>query len=199
MLVPVRRPTAELTADCRAAVLAEVAETGLAGLTVEGVARRASAAKTSIYRHWAGVEELLLDALSAAYPREEPTVEGGNLRGDLIRSLDQLTAWLAGPTAPAVAAILGERRRRPDLVEELYRRVFDAQGGRFTQTVLEHYAARGEIDSRYVTPVVCDIGEALVIKHQIDTGELPGQGTRAAIVDQAILPALGLFTRKGEP
>lgn len=193
-----RRPTEELIADCRAAVLAEVSETGLAGLTVEGVAHRASAAKTSIYRHWAGVEELLLDALSAAYPREEPTVQGGNLRGDLIRALDQLAAWLTGPTAPAVAAILGERRRRPDLVEELYRRVFDAQGGRFTQTVLEHYAARGEIDSRRVTPIVCDIGEALVIKHQIDTGELPDRHTREAIVDQAILPALGRPTGKGE-
>ena len=37
-----------------------------------------------------------------------------------------------------------------------------------------------------------DIGEALVIKHQIDTGALPTDDYRAAIVDQAILPAVGL-------
>lgn len=193
-----RRPIEELKSACRAAVLAEVAETGLSGLTIEGIARRAAAAKTSIYRHWSTAEELLLDALSEAYPREEPTVQGRNLRGDLIRSLDQLSAWLSGPTAPAVAAILGERRRRPDLVEQLYRRVFDANGRRFTQTVIEHYAARGEIDGRFVTPIVCDIGEALVIKHQIDTGELPDRRVRAAIVDQAILPALGSPPTKGD-
>lgn len=192
-----RRPLEDLKSACRAAVLAEVADTGLGGLTVEGVARRASAAKTSIYRHWATVEELLLDALAEAYPTEVPTVEGGNLRGDLLRSLDQLATWLTGPTAPAVAAILGERRRRPELVDALYRRVFDANGRRFTQTVIEHYAARGEIEARYVTPISCDIGEALVIKHQIDTGEIPDAEIRTAIVDQAILPALGIRAETG--
>ncbi|MGW0158680.1 TetR/AcrR family transcriptional regulator [Mycobacterium sp. NPDC003323] len=191
-----RRPVESLKNDCRDAVLAEIAEAGLAGLTVDGVARRAGAARTSIYRHWSTVEELLLDALAAAYPREQPTVRGGNLRGDLVRSLEQLTDWLSGPTAPAVAAILGERRRRPDLVDELYRRVFDAHGGRFTRTVLEHYAARGEIDPARVTPIVCDIGEALVIKHQIDNGELPDANVRRAIVEQAIMPALGISTTR---
>lgn len=186
-----RRTLANLKTDCRAAVLAEVRESGLARLTVEGVARRASVAKTSIYRHWPTVEDLLLDALSDAYPAEMPTPNGKNLRADLLRALDQLTEWLAGPTAPIVAAILTERRRRPDMVDALYRRVFDAHGGRFTRTVLEHYATLGEIDSRLITPVVSDIGEALVIKHQIDTGELPDKRYNAAIVDQAILPALG--------
>src|SRR5690606_31676400 len=114
------------------------------------------------------------------------------LRSDLLRSLEQLVGWLAGPTAPAVAAILAERQRRPDLVEALYTRVFDAHGTRFTRTVIEHYAERGHIDARLVTPVVVDIGEALVIKHQIDTGHLPDADTLAAIVDQAILPALGI-------
>ena len=189
-----RRPVEQLRADCRAAVLAEVAASGLAGLTVEGIARRAAAAKTSIYRHWASPDALLIDALATAYPREEITVEGGQLRTDLLRSLEQLTRWLSGPAAPAVAAILAERRRRPDLVDALYRDVFDTHGGRFTQTVIEHYAACGEVDRRRVTPVVCDIGEALVIKHQIDTGELPGDTALAAIVDQAILPALGFPT-----
>lgn len=187
-----RRPLDQLLADCRAAVLSEIAVTGLAGLTVEGIARRAAAAKTSIYRHWADPEDLLIDALSAAYPREVPDVQGRSLRDDLVRALDQLTDWLAGPAAPAVAAVLAERRRRPDLVDRLYRSVFDAHGGRFTQTVIEHYAARGVIDAHRVTPVVCDIGEALVIKHQIDTGDLPDATVRTAIVEQAILPALGI-------
>lgn len=194
-----RRSAADLTAACHAAVLTEARHVGIANLTVEGVARRASVAKTSIYRHWGTVEDLLIEALAEVYPVEAPTPEAGDLRADLLRSLDQLAEWLAGPTAPVVAAILTERARRPALVEALYDRVFDAHGGRFTQTVLEHYAARGEIDARLVTPVVCDIGEALVIKHQIDTGELPDAAVRAAIVDQAILPALGFTPSRGAP
>jgi AcrR family transcriptional regulator len=192
-----RRSAADLAAACRTGVLAEVRAVGVAHLTMEGVARRTAVAKTSIYRHWGTVEDLLIDALSDIHPVEAPTPDGGDLRSDLLRSLDQLAAWLAGPTAPVVAAILAERARRPDLVDALYRRVFDAHGGRFTQTVLEHYAARGEIDARLITPVVCDIGEALVIKHQIDTGEIPDATVRAAIVDQAILPAVGVTPPRG--
>lgn len=186
-----RRSAEDLKAACKAAVLDETIETGVAGLTIEGVARRAVVAKTSIYRHWKTIDDLLLDALVEIYPVETPTPEGGDLRADLLRSLDQLANWLAGPTAPVVAAILTERGRRPDLVDELYRRVFDAHGGRFTRIVMDHYSSLGEIDARLITPVVADIGEALVIKHQIDTGAIPDAAIRAAIVDQAILPALG--------
>ncbi|WP_328304577.1 TetR/AcrR family transcriptional regulator [Actinomycetospora sp. NBC_00405] len=186
-----RRTLAALRDACRTAVIAEIAETGLGRLTVDGVARRAGVAKTSIYRHWPSVEDLLLDALAQTHPVEEPSLEGGNLRADLLRSLEQLVTWLGGPTSPAVAAILGERQRRPELVEALYSRVFDAHGGTFTRTVIEHYARGGEIDAHLATPVVVDIGEALVIKHQIDTGGLPGVEALEEIVDQAILPALG--------
>ncbi|KUH81206.1 transcriptional regulator [Mycobacterium sp. IS-1556] len=192
-----RRTLDQLIADCRTAVLAEAAESGIGRLSIEGVARRAGVAKTSIYRHWPTVEDLLLDALSEAYPVELPTPAGGDLRADLLRSLESLRAWLTGPSAPAVAAILADRRRRPDLAEALYSRVFDPHGGRFTRTVLEHYAALGEIDARLVTPVVCDIGEALVIKHQIDTGDMPDDTSLAAIVDQAILPALFFISKEG--
>lgn len=186
-----RRRTSELVADCRTAVIAEVIHTGLGRLSIDGVARRAGVAKTSLYRHWPSVEELLLDALHHAHPVEVPTAGGGSLRADLLRSLEQLVRWLSSPAGQASAAILTERGRRPELVEELYRRVFEARGGRFTRTVLEYYAAQGEIDSRRLTPVVADIGEALVIKHQIDTGAFPDHVTLTAIVDQALLPALG--------
>ncbi|MEV1295899.1 TetR/AcrR family transcriptional regulator [Pseudonocardia sp. NPDC049635] len=186
-----RRSLADVRDACQMAVIAEVTERGLGRLTVEGVARRAGVAKTSIYRHWSSVEDLLLDALGAMVPVEEVSPGGDALRSDLLRALEHLVGWLEGPAAPVVAAILAERRRRPDLVESLYERVFDARGNRFTRTVIEHYAARGVVDPRLVTPVVVDIGEALVLKHQIDTGEVPDAPTLAAIVDQAILPALG--------
>ncbi|MEU2036681.1 TetR/AcrR family transcriptional regulator [Nocardia amamiensis] len=155
------------------------------------IARRAGVAKTSLYRHWSTVDELLIEALAQAYPVEVPSPAGGNLRGDLLRALEQLTDWLSGPTGSATAAILSERQRRPELVESLYRNVFDLRGGRFTRTVLDHYAALGEIDAALVTPIVSDIGEALVIKHHIDTGQWPDERIRSAIVDEALLPALG--------
>jgi hypothetical protein len=102
-----------------------------------------------------------------------------------------MVEWWAHPTARAVEAILMERGRHPELADALFARVFDPPG-RFTAAVLQSYARLGQLDARLVTPVVEDIGEALVVKHGIDTGALPPPERLAEIVDQAILPSVGV-------
>jgi AcrR family transcriptional regulator len=186
-----RRRGAELLAALHDAVLAELDEVGLGRLTMEGVARRAGTPKTTLYRRWARPQELLIDAVAAAYPVEAPSPAGDDLRGDLIAALELLIEWSRHPTARAVQAVFAERQRHPELVEAL-QRVFDAAGRRFTATVLHHYAGLGQIDPALVTPVVEDIGEALVLKYVIDSGVEPTRQQLAEIVDQAILPAVGI-------
>ncbi|MCY0995202.1 TetR/AcrR family transcriptional regulator [Nannocystis sp. ILAH1] len=186
-----RRRGDDLLRSIHEAVLAELAEVGLGRLTMEGIARRARTAKTSLYRRWSSPHEVLLDAIHSEHPEEVPSPSADDLRGDLLRALRQLVEWTRSPTAAAAAAILAERKRYPELAAALYERVFDARGGRFTLTVLRHYAARGHIDPALITPVVADIGEALVLKHSLDADAPPSEETLAAIVDQAILPAVG--------
>jgi AcrR family transcriptional regulator len=188
-----RRRGDDLIQAIHAAVLAEVAEVGVGGLTMEGIAKRAATAKTSLYRRWPSPRELLLDALYEAHPEEQPSPGADDLRGDLIRALQQLVAWMVEPAGIAVMAVMSERQRHPDLVKALYDRVFDARGSTFTYTVLRHYAERGQIDPDLITPVVRDIGEALVFKHVTDADDLPDADKLAAIVDQAILPAIGIL------
>jgi AcrR family transcriptional regulator len=173
------------------AVLAELDEVGLGRLTMEGIARRAGTPKTTLYRRWAAPEDVLLDAIAAAYPVEEPSPAADDLRGDLIAALELLLEWSRHPTARAVQAIMLERHRHPGLVERL-QGVFDRSGRRFTATVLRHYARLGHVDPALVTPVVEEIGEALVLKHVVDAGEEPTPRRLAEIVDQAILPAVGI-------
>jgi AcrR family transcriptional regulator len=188
-----RRRGAALLAAIHEAVLAEVEDVGLGRLTMEGIARRAGTAKTSLYRRWSSPEEILLDAIAAEYPVEEPSVAADDLRGDLIRALQQMLEWWSRhPAARAAQAIVFERNRYPELAKALYERVFDPAGRRHTATVLHFYARRGQIDPRLVTPVVEDIGEALVLKHALDFGEEPTLQRLAEIVDQAILPAVGI-------
>ncbi|WP_211335461.1 TetR/AcrR family transcriptional regulator [Lentzea flaviverrucosa] len=174
------------------AALAELVEVGLGQVSMEGVARRAATAKTVLYRRWASTHELLLDALAQAHPVEVPAPGADDLRADLIGALTLLTDWMRTPAAAAVSAILAERDRHPELVEALYRRVFDPRGATFTTTVLRHYADSGRVDPRRLTSVTTQIGEALVFKLSIDLGRVPDAGEVAAIVDEAILPALGL-------
>jgi AcrR family transcriptional regulator len=185
---PRRRGEALLTA-LHEAVLAELDEVGLGRLSMEGIARRAGTPKTTLYRRWSAPEEVLLDAVAAAYPVEEPSPAADDLRGDLIAALQLLVEWSRHPTVRAVQAILVERHRHPELATRL-QGVFDRAGRRFTATVLHHYARLGHFDPALVTTVVEDIGEALVLKHAIDTGEEPSTERLAEIVDQAILPAV---------
>ena len=69
------------------------------------------------------------------------------------------------------------------------------RGGTFTRTVLLNYADRRHFSTELITPVVADIGEALVTKHLIDKGAPPTDEPLEAIVDQAILPAVGFGPR----
>ncbi|MBB4935537.1 AcrR family transcriptional regulator [Lipingzhangella halophila] len=192
-----RRTESELVADVRSAVLEELAEVGVGRLTMEGVAKRAATAKTSLYRHWGTPHDILLDALEHEFPQEPVSPNSDNLREDLIRSLRLMTEWLATPTARAVASIISEQARYPELTRAVYANIFDAKGGRFTRTVLSHYAEHGWFSAELVTPVVADIGEALVLKHALDAGALPDADVLAAIVDQAILPAVGVAAPAG--
>jgi hypothetical protein len=74
----------------------------------------------------------------------------------------------------------------------LFERVFAERGGTFTSIVLRHYAERGHFPTELLTPVVADIGETLVTKRMIGAAVPPGDDDLAAIVEQAILPAIGL-------
>jgi len=189
--VQTRRRGDALVQSIHAAALAELVAVGLGRLTMEGIAKRAGTAKTSLYRRWSAPHEVLLDAIHSEHPQEVPSPAADDLRGDLLRALQQLVAWLSTPTAAAVAAIMAERRHYPELARALYERVFDARGGRFTLTVLRFYAARGQIDPARITPVVADLGEALVFKLALDADAPPSDAQLVAIVDQAILPAVG--------
>ncbi|MEO3792819.1 TetR/AcrR family transcriptional regulator [Nonomuraea sp. B10E15] len=185
-----RRSAADLVKAAHEGVIAETAERGLGTLTMECVAKRTRIAKTSLYRRWPTVEDLLLEALHDAHPAEEVSPSADDLRGDLIKALNSMVTWMMSPTAQAAGAVLAERNRRPELFDALYERVFDLRGRRFTETVLRHYAARGAIDAARVTPVVVEIGEALVTKFAYDDGVPPDQARIAEIIDQAILPAV---------
>lgn len=186
-----RRTEPEMLADIHTAALQEVLAVGVAGLTMAGIAERSGTARTSLYRRWSSATDVLLDALESDFPREEVSPRADDLRGDLLAALEQLVGWTATPTAQAVAAIMLERRRYPELVEALFERVFDPHGVRFTRTVLLHYGQAGVIDPALITDVVTEIGEALVSAYYANTGDAPGRDYLERIVDQAILPAVG--------
>src|SRR5580692_10112751 len=66
----------------REAALELLTEIGYDRLTIEAVASRARASKTTIYRRWTGKAELVVDALNGLRSTA-PVPDTGSLRGDL--------------------------------------------------------------------------------------------------------------------
>src|SRR2546421_12392467 len=61
-----------------------VTSTGLADMTIEGVAERAGVGKASIYRRWPSKGALVFDAVLDSYLATQPTAKTGTLEGDLL-------------------------------------------------------------------------------------------------------------------
>lgn len=135
-----------------------LAEDGVAGFTVEAVARRSGVAKTTIYRNWTSVDELLFDALELTI-EPEPEPDTGSLRGDLLSLADHL-----------VSVPEGERQARRQIFSGLFAasvgdgrlaEVFDRMVSSRcvpVESIVDRAQARGEltgdVDTRLVTELL---------------------------------------------
>jgi AcrR family transcriptional regulator len=109
--VPERRPGRPRDARADEAILAAaghvLAESGLAGFTVDAVAAQAGVGKATIYRRWPTRSHLLVETAALAAP-EIPDADTGSLREDMViimRGLrDKFYGTQAGRLMPAVLA-----------------------------------------------------------------------------------------------
>ena len=120
-----------------------LSEEGLAGVTVDAVARRSGVAKTTIYRHWPSREALLLDACAQMGPHFDIPDAGSfpnDLRALAQRVVEQL---LAGPYAAILLSLMDAAERNPDLAALLaaaQSKVVEA-----VRTILARARVRGEL------------------------------------------------------
>lgn len=105
------------------ATLSLVVSQGYSRLRIDDIATTSHVAKTTIYRRWASVSALVLDALASAIgPREH--AETGDPLQDLSALLDVMYATVAtGPLAQTVRAVGADLIHQPDLAAD-YRRRF---------------------------------------------------------------------------
>src|SRR5207245_9051815 len=70
-----------------------VTSTGLADMTIEGVAERAGVGKASIYRRWPSKGALAFDAVVDTILSTQPTPDTGSFEGDLLQVA---RTWIGG-------------------------------------------------------------------------------------------------------
>jgi AcrR family transcriptional regulator len=90
-------------------------ELGLAGFTMEAVARRAGASKATLYRHWPTSGALLVDAMDATF-QPFPVPDTGRVESDVAELLNAFVTLLERTPFPRLmAAFIDAAERDPTL------------------------------------------------------------------------------------
>lgn len=98
--------TARTREAVRQATLAELAEGGFDGLTVESVAARSGVHKTTVYRRWRSAVGLAVDALDLASAEPWPVPDTGTVDQDLRELGGRVVVEFADPVNGPVAKAL---------------------------------------------------------------------------------------------
>lgn len=136
------------------AAFGELIDNGYAALSVEAVASRAGVNKTTIYRRWPTLDDLLVDALMEWSHDTFPCHETGSIETDLLALGRQLADVLNGGVGRQIVALVLTAGLRSAQLRETTRRYFDHQAERAIPLVAQAID-RGEL------PADCDANALL--------------------------------------
>jgi AcrR family transcriptional regulator len=162
----------------RDATLAELAEHGYAGLTVEAVAARSGVHKTTVYRRWGGVDGLVVDALALADEDDWAPPDTGSFDDDLRELAREVAGTFTAASAAFVAAAFQSARAAAAL------HAFYAERHRRAEVVVTRAVARGEVPAgtdagAVVKAAVAPYFYRVVIAGEPGTTELADQSAAA--------------------
>ncbi|ONM49685.1 TetR/AcrR family transcriptional regulator [Nocardia donostiensis] len=185
---PQQRPggrSARVRDAVRQATLAELAEHGYQGLTIDNVAQRSGVHKTTVYRRWRNAEGLIADALEIAENEPWPIPDTGTALGDLHGLGEEVRTGFADPeTGPVASAFITAAMQNPAAAAALHR--FFAARHEQSAQVVHRAMERGELPENVdpdevVRFAIAPIYYRLFISHEPITAEDTERSARAAI------------------
>jgi AcrR family transcriptional regulator len=170
----------------REAALARLAEVGYDRLTMDAVAARARAGKTTIYRRWPGKAELVVDSLNSL--KGVPEIpDTGSLRQDL-RALAESITSAEGQFGAQVAIGMASALARDGELRRVFGEKFIAPRMAGFLTVFERAVARGEMPSGHDLDLLARLFPALALQQLVMSGELPDTRFAGQIMDEVVYP-----------
>lgn len=178
------------------AALDMLAETGYDGMTVDMVAARAKAGKATLYRRWPSKAHLVADAVASLAPAHAPlshVPDTGSLRGDLLAltvadgpSTDERSNRIA-------AALVSVFTRDPELAAVVQERIIAPQVASI-RALLERARDRGEIGQDRDLDLIALTIPAMIAYRLIFMNEQPATDFPRLVIDEILLPAVGIPT-----
>jgi AcrR family transcriptional regulator len=187
----IRRRGEALLVAVNEAVLAEVAERGIRGASMDRIAHRAETGKAVLYRRWPNVRALVIDVFATTL--EEHSVmdlpDHGNLRSDLLAHFRAFTDQMNGPLGLILRELISEAVHDNSIALDVQGR-FGMKLQAQAVEMIQRGMARGEIPLRPVDFYALQIPAAFVMHQFVMTGTGPTPTDVEHIVDNILLPLL---------
>lgn len=188
------RPTGRRAEARRQAILDAALEllkdVGYDRMSMDALAERAHAGKATIYRHWSGKAEIVVEAIRSrtchAFAAQPDT---GSLRGDLLSSLLRISELFTEEDSDLLIGLVPAMQRDQELADLLRVQMSDTKQGVFDE-IVGRAVARGESVSLSAAPLANEVSSAQFFFRVAMSGGPIDEEFIAHLVDDVLVPLL---------
>ncbi len=174
-----------------AAVIELLGEAGYEAMTMDAVAARAHASKTTIYRRWRGKPELVKAAVDSYVAGRVPSMaDTGSLRGDLMTVMRAMREHLTDEFLAMMSGLIHAMRTDRELAGVLWSHL--ASDHSAARPIIRRAAGRGEVPGgaeEALAGLAHEVIEAQLFRQMAIGGSFDEEFARH-VVDDLVLPAL---------
>lgn len=154
-------------------------------MTVDEVAAMAKAGKATVYRRWAGKEDLAFAALEQLYNTQLPIPDTGNVRDDLVQATRMALEFSGSETGRAYMRMTCSESLRDRRIGALYTAAFEAQE-EAARLMLQRGIDRGELRADFRMDLAVDWFAGLMILYAIIDRAVPAPDEAEELVDTVL-------------
>ena len=170
--------------------LSLVMEVGYDRLSMDALAERARAGKATIYRHWSGKAEVVVEAIRRRKCEASvPTPMTGSLRGDLIAALEAMSSSMSSEDSALLVGVLSAMHKDQELADLMRSQVIDTRK-EILDDIFNQAIATGELPADTDPGVANELLTAMFFNRLVISGEPIDDTFIVHMVDDVILPLL---------
>jgi AcrR family transcriptional regulator len=182
-----RDPTCDLA--ILKATIELLAEVGYDRTSIDAVAARAGVSKPTIYRRWPEGKEQLASAAVAQCKADDPVIDTGSLRGDLVASIEHMISGMR-ENAQLAAGLTQRLRESPQLAQVFRDQIVTAKRERF-RALVKRAVARGELAHMPKDiSLLSDLAPSIIHSRALIIGGPLDRRFVNHFVDHVLIPAL---------
>jgi AcrR family transcriptional regulator len=172
------------------ATLELLAETGYEALRLDAVAARAKASKATLYRHWPGKAELVVDAVRC-YEQADVAdeVDTGSLRGDVLATVTAMRDMMSGEMGQLIAGLVAPLQKDPELARVVRTSMLEDKQ-QITRRMLDRAVARGELPADTDPTIFPEVAPAIVFMQIFLNAEPVDDAYLIHLTDDILIPLM---------